>query len=259
MTSPPLHLGVTVQSASPHRRPVSTGEGSPAGPALCGGTLSGWDEDPPDGVGGDGAGGADGAAGAALEPLRAAALLLGALAVPAGTAVPAGSVPARAGHRAGGAAPRWLLRRTARHGRRHGAQPVDYTPPVDGALRVLRGFDLMLLPLRRGHRGVDLAAPGGRVLAAAAGTVTFAGPVAGRGVVVLEHRDGIRTEYEPVRPSVRVGAVVGRGTPLGEVAGRHPGCVPADCLHWGARRGDTYLDPLLLLRPLGPVRLLPGP
>ena len=29
------------------------------------------------------------------------------------------------------------------------------------------------------------------------------------------------------------------------------------CLHWGARRGDTYLDPLSLLRPLGPVRLLP--
>ncbi len=193
-----------------------------------------------------------------------AALLLGALAVPAGTVIPAGSaVPAgsaleRAGAGVGGAAP---LGDGGPTGRPGGvvAQPVDYAPPVDGRLRVLRGFDLVLSPYAPGHRGVDLAAPGGRVMAAAAGTVTFAGPVAGRGVVVVEHRDGIRTEYEPVRPSVTVGAVVGRGTPLGQVAGRHPGCAPADCLHWGARRGATYLDPLLLLRPLGPVRLLPDP
>jgi hypothetical protein len=36
------------------------------------------------------------------------------------------------------------------------------------------------------------------------------------------------------------------------------GPLPAlGCAAWGARRGDIYLDPLELLRPLGPVRLLP--
>jgi murein DD-endopeptidase MepM/ murein hydrolase activator NlpD len=89
--------------------------------------------------------------------------------------------------------------------------------------------------------------------------VTFAGPVAGRGVVVIAHPDGVRTEYEPVQPQVEVGAAVQGGEPIGRLAGRHPGCAPRRCLHWGARRGDTYLDPMSLLRPLGPVRLLPWP
>jgi murein DD-endopeptidase MepM/ murein hydrolase activator NlpD len=89
--------------------------------------------------------------------------------------------------------------------------------------------------------------------------VRFAGPVAGRGVVVLQHPDGISTEYEPVRalPRVVAGAAVIRGAPLGVVVGTHHGCSPGRCLHWGARRGDRYLDPLSLLVPLGPVALLP--
>ena len=33
-------------------------------------------------------------------------------------------------------------------------------------------------------------------------------------------------------------------------------CFPRACLHWGWRRGDTYLDPLDLVGG-GPVRLLP--
>jgi murein DD-endopeptidase MepM/ murein hydrolase activator NlpD len=94
------------------------------------------------------------------------------------------------------------------------------------------------------------------VRAAAAGVVAFAGSVAGRGVVVVSHPDGIRTEYEPVRPLTRTGTRIRSGEPIGVIAGRHPGC-PGSCLHWGARRGLAYLDPLTLLRPLGPVVLLP--
>lgn len=135
---------------------------------------------------------------------------------------------------------------------------VRYQPPVPAPLRVLRPFDPPADPFGPGHLGVDLAAGRHEVIrAAGAGVVTFAGPVAGRGVVVVAHPDGIRTEYEPVRPQVEVGARVRAGDPIGRLAGRHPGCAPHRCVHWGARRGDAYLDPLSLLSPLGPVRLLP--
>jgi murein DD-endopeptidase MepM/ murein hydrolase activator NlpD len=59
------------------------------------------------------------------------------------------------------------------------------------------------LPFGPGHRGVDLAAVAGApVLAAGAGTVVFAGTVAGRGVVSVDHSGGLRTTYEPVLPTV---------------------------------------------------------
>ncbi|MEU5904963.1 M23 family metallopeptidase [Micromonospora sp. NPDC047467] len=129
--------------------------------------------------------------------------------------------------------------------------------PVDGPPHPVRLFDPPPRPWLAGHRGVDLAAPPGAVIrSAGAGTVLFAGVVAGRPVVTVGHADGLRTTHEPVQPAVRPGQPVTAGTPLGELLPGHPGC-PADaCLHWGLRRGDEYLDPLALLG-LGPVRLLP--
>lgn len=133
-----------------------------------------------------------------------------------------------------------------------------YTAPLPEPIDVLRPFDPPSTEFGPGHLGVDLRARvDATVRAAAAGVVDFAGQVAGRGVVVIGHPDGIRTEYEPVRPLVRVGAHLRAGEPIGVVRGHHRGC-PASCLHWGARRGDNYLDPLSLLRPLGPVVLLPN-
>jgi murein DD-endopeptidase MepM/ murein hydrolase activator NlpD len=130
---------------------------------------------------------------------------------------------------------------------------------LTGRLDIVRAFEPPATPYGPGHLGVDLRASRlGAVRAAGTGVVSFAGPVAGRGVVVIAHPDGIRTEYEPVRPSVRIGARVQAGQPIGVLAGRHRGC-PGSCLHWGARRGATYLDPLRLLAPLGPVVLLPWP
>lgn len=135
-----------------------------------------------------------------------------------------------------------------------------YALPLPGPMRVLRRFEPPPTPYSAGHRGVDLEARASSlVLAAGSGMVTFAGPVAGRGVVVIAHPDGIRTEYEPVASLVVAGQAVARGQPIGRLAGRHDDWPPGRCLHWGARRGDVYLDPLLLLRPLGPVRLLPWP
>jgi murein DD-endopeptidase MepM/ murein hydrolase activator NlpD len=111
-----------------------------------------------------------------------------------------------------------------------------------------------------GHRGVDLAgAPGQAVLAARGGTVVFAGSVAGRPLVSVQHDDGLRTTYEPVTPAVATGAVVAAGAVLGTLEPGHAGCPDAVCLHWGVRRDRTdYLDPLVLLRPAR-VRLLPVP
>lgn len=132
-----------------------------------------------------------------------------------------------------------------------------YGWPLAGSRPVTRGFDPPAKPWLAGHRGVDLAAsPGATVLAAGDGTVAFAGEVAGKPVVSIEHPDGIRTTYEPVLSSVTAGDPVTRGQPIGMLEGAHPECAAEACLHWGARRGDRYLDPLSLLRPRR-VRLLP--
>lgn len=135
--------------------------------------------------------------------------------------------------------------------------PVQYRLPLPAPVRVLRPFTPPASRYGPGHLGVDLqATQGATVRTAAPGVVTFAGPVAGRGLVVVLHADGLRTEYEPLQPAVGRGDHLGAASVLGIVRGRHPGC-SGGCLHWGARRGDHYLDPLRLLAPLGPVRLLP--
>jgi len=135
---------------------------------------------------------------------------------------------------------------------------VRYSLPLPGTPVVVRPFEPPPTPYAPGHRGVDLASLGGAgVTAAAAGTVSFAGSVAGRGVVVIAHPDGVSTEYEPVDPSVQRGELIARGEVIGHVTGTHDGCAPDRCLHWGARRDGSYFDPMSLLRPLGTVRLLP--
>ena len=147
---------------------------------------------------------------------------------------------------------------TAGRGEQPAPVVVGYAAPVPEPLDVLRGFQAPAGPYAAGHRGVDLATrPGEPVRAAGDGVVTFAGPVAGRGVVVIAHPDGVSTEYEPLSPAVTTGEAVVRGAVVGSVTGVHGDCPPGSCLHWGARRGTEYFDPLSLLQPLGPVRLLP--
>jgi murein DD-endopeptidase MepM/ murein hydrolase activator NlpD len=132
-----------------------------------------------------------------------------------------------------------------------------WSAPLDGGLRVTRPFDPPPDRYGAGHRGTDLAgAPGRPVLAAGDGVVVFAGMVAGRRVVSIDHPGGLRTTYEPVDPSVAAGQPVARGSPIGTLAGGHAGCPVSACLHWGLRRGETYLDPMRLVRPVR-VRLLP--
>jgi murein DD-endopeptidase MepM/ murein hydrolase activator NlpD len=126
--------------------------------------------------------------------------------------------------------------------------------PIAGS-SVVRGFDPPSQPWLAGHRGVDLAAPAGATVhAAGRGVVTYAGMLAGRGVVAVSHGE-LRTTYEPVTASVTVGEHVDVGEPIGTLATTGGHCLPTACLHWGLLQGETYLDPMELLG--GRVRLLP--
>ncbi|MEV0176921.1 M23 family metallopeptidase [Streptomyces sp. NPDC050803] len=137
--------------------------------------------------------------------------------------------------------------------------------PVGTRPAVLRGWEPPPTPYARGHRGVDLAAaPGTPVRAVAAGRVSFAGRVAGRGVVSVEltatGTPPLRTTYEPLHPSVRKGDEVAAGEVVGTVEQAGPHCATG-CVHWGLLSGRTYLNPLSLLPPWllhgGRSRLLP--
>ncbi|MEV0256384.1 M23 family metallopeptidase [Streptomyces sp. NPDC050732] len=137
--------------------------------------------------------------------------------------------------------------------------PVGVRPPV------VRGWDPPATDYGAGHRGVDLAAPvGSAVRAVAGGRVSFAGRVAGRGVVSVELAGTgdppLRTTYEPVRTTLKKGDRIAAGAPLGFLEPPTGHC-PTSCLHWGLRRAETYLNPMSLLPPWllhqGSARLLP--
>jgi murein DD-endopeptidase MepM/ murein hydrolase activator NlpD len=136
------------------------------------------------------------------------------------------------------------------------AAPDPAVWPLEPRPQVVRGFELPAKPWLPGHRGVDLTgSPGQPVLAATSGTVTYAGQLAGRGVVAITS-GARRTTYEPVVPSLEVGTAVTPGTVIGHLSAAGSHCAPATCLHWGLLQGKQYLDPLTLL-PDRPVRLLP--
>lgn len=123
-------------------------------------------------------------------------------------------------------------------------------PPVE----VARAFDPPDQPWLPGHRGVDLSASVGAPLRAPhAGTVTFSGVIAGRGVLVVTHGDGLRSTFEPVQDTVPAGTVVSAGQQVATVSAVAGHCAPSTCVHWGVLSGDRYLDPLAVL---GKVRVI---
>jgi murein DD-endopeptidase MepM/ murein hydrolase activator NlpD len=135
--------------------------------------------------------------------------------------------------------------------------PASGTWPLSPQPEVVRGFDPPDVRWGSGHRGVDLlGSVGAAVRAALAGRVTFAGAIAGRGVVVVDH-GGMRTTYEPLVPAVHRGDEVGAGEVIGHLTFVGSHCSPGACLHWGLIAGDTYLDPLTLVGGPRPVRLYP--
>lgn len=124
-----------------------------------------------------------------------------------------------------------------------------WRPPVEAAVS-----DPFRPPACRwcpGNRGIDYASePGVPVRAVRAGTVTFAGSVAGTGYVVVEHPDGRRATYGGVSDRrVQRGDLVLARSVIGMTAGP---------LHFGLRDGRRYLDPTSRFgRAVYPTRLVP--
>jgi murein DD-endopeptidase MepM/ murein hydrolase activator NlpD len=121
--------------------------------------------------------------------------------------------------------------------------------PVRG--RVSSSFGYRIHPVhgsRALHAGLDIAAPAGtRVSAAAAGTVTFAGWRGAYGrLVVVDHGDGVTTRYAHLAGiAVRAGDRVGAGAPIGTVGSS--GVSTGPHLHFEVRHGGTAVDPRPLL------------
>ncbi|MGK3952689.1 murein hydrolase activator EnvC family protein [Microbacterium sp. I2] len=107
-----------------------------------------------------------------------------------------------------------------------------------------------------GHRGIDLRAVGGRdVRAPAAGTIAFAGQVAGRPVLTIDHGDGLVTTLEPIDSVLVPGTAVAASEFVGTIgAGGH---ASAGSLHFGVRLHGEYINPMLLLGGVPRAILLP--
>lgn len=125
--------------------------------------------------------------------------------------------------------------------------------PLEGAA-VTRPYVQPAHRYAPGHRGIDLRGQG-EVRSPADGMIAFAGPVAGRPVVTIDHGDGLVTTLEPVVTTLRPGEPVARGAPVGTItAGGHS--APGE-LHFGVRLDGEYINPLLLLGGIPRAVLLP--
>lgn len=116
--------------------------------------------------------------------------------------------------------------------------------PVDGEKSIRLEYQAPVTEYGRGHRGIDLPVDAGQeVRAPATGIVTYAGSLAGRGVLSLRVGEYL-VSFEPLTASVGEGEVVVRGQVIGTVGtGSH--C--DECLHVGVRRTGLYLSPMKLL------------
>ncbi len=120
---------------------------------------------------------------------------------------------------------------------------VPWVWPVGGARTIVEPYRAPEHRYGAGHRGMDLTAAG-VVVAPAAGIVAFAGRIADRGVLTIDHGDGYVITLEPVASTLVPGDAVGAGTPIGEVASG--GHAPGGALHVGVRLDGEYLNPLPL-------------
>jgi len=129
--------------------------------------------------------------------------------------------------------------------------------PVGGA--VLRPFVLGDDPYAGGqHRGIDVGAtPGERVLAPAAGTVSFAGtvPTGGRTVTIRTGDGYAVTLLHLGSLGVAAGEAVAEGEPIGAAATSGAPAYDTPYVYLGVRTASDpngYLDPLRFLPPRAP-------
>jgi murein DD-endopeptidase MepM/ murein hydrolase activator NlpD len=131
---------------------------------------------------------------------------------------------------------------------RQQAGPTDgmFMLPVEG--QRTSGFGMRMHPIdhaERLHSGMDIAAPAGTpIQAAAAGQVVFSGTQAGYGnVVVIQHAEGYATLYAHNADNlVSVGTPVRQGQPIATVGSTGRSTGPH--LHFEVRKDGKRLDPV---------------
>ncbi len=129
--------------------------------------------------------------------------------------------------------------------------PLEW--PVAGIITGVYGSRTLLNgEPRQPHLGVDINAPAGTpVKAAAAGVVSLAEPAMffTGGTVILDHGYGLSTLYVHLQNvAVRVGDRVTQGEIIGEVGAT--GRATGPNLHWGLSWGEVRLDPALAAGPM---------
>jgi len=140
-----------------------------------------------------------------------------------------------------------------------GAIADTWSWPVAPPWRIERSYVAPPTAYGVGHRGIDLAvALETPVLAPAPGIILFAGTVVDRGVISINHGNGVTSSFEPVTAEVIAGQHVGTGESIGWVSGLHfapsGSCV---CLHMGTRINGEYISPLAFLSTIERAVLLP--
>lgn len=124
-----------------------------------------------------------------------------------------------------------------------------WQPPVSG--RVVDPFREPPCPYCAGNRGLDYrVGANAQVRAVEAGTVAWAGSIAGTRYVVVRHANGWRTTYGQLTDSsLRTGDRVTRRSLVGAASGS---------FYFGLRVGERYRDPAPHLgRLVGRPRLIP--
>lgn len=128
-------------------------------------------------------------------------------------------------------------------------EPIRPQTPVAGVISST--FGMRADPINGGnkfHYGVDIAAPGGApVKAAAAGKVVFSGRVADYGnLVEVDHGGGWRTRYgHNANNLVERGDTIAVGQPIALVG--RSGRATGDHVHFEVRRDGKAVDPALFL------------
>jgi murein DD-endopeptidase MepM/ murein hydrolase activator NlpD len=125
----------------------------------------------------------------------------------------------------------------------------DWSWPVAGP--VIKGFDPPDTPFGSGHRGIDVAVSVGTpVHAAAAGVVTFAGPVGGRLFLTIDHGAGLESRYSFLSALVvRRGDAISEGQVVARSGTGHARDVVPN-LHFAVLVRDVYVDPFDYLGPV---------
>lgn len=135
--------------------------------------------------------------------------------------------------------------------------PLKFEPRVTSSFSSSRKHPI--LGYARAHNGVDYGAgTGAPVVSIAPGVVTVAGWSGGGGrTVKVRHPNGYDSEYLHLSSiAVRAGARIGQGELVGRVG--QSGLATGPHLHYGLKKNDRYVNPVLEHRNMPPGEPVPA-